>query len=164
MPDSNAPLMKIAEVKVQEQAPTSEGQKVTLRVVVDAEPASRPVGDDLTVLVQFYDRISGGGIKLTTADISYEYPSAPYDWQSGGTEEIVVNYNQPVFSEEQQLELGERSYFGYAIELYYRDQIQDKVVMPEEIARLRLESSPAPVPTGKFLGPENALFPDPVYP
>jgi hypothetical protein len=149
---------------VEEQAPTSEGQKVTLRVVVDADPNARPVGDDLTLLVYFYDRVAGGEVKASTADTSYDYPSSPYDWQSDGTEEIIVNFNQPVFTDEQKLELGERSYYGYAIELYYRDRIQDKVVMPEDIARLRLESPADPAPAGGFLGPENALFPDSVYP
>lgn len=163
-PETNAKVMKIGEVKVEEQARTSEGQKVTLRVVVDADPNARPVGDDLTLLVYFYDRVTGGEVKASTADTSYDYPSAPYDWQSDGTEEIIVNYNQPVFTDEQKLELGERSYYGYAIELYYRDQIQDKVVMPEDIARLRLESPADPAPAGEFLGPENALFPNSVYP
>ena len=75
-----------------------------------------------------------------------------------------MKYNQPVFTDEQKLELGERSFYGYAIELYYRNQIQDKVVMPEDIARLRLESPADTAPAGGFLGPENALFPDPVFP
>lgn len=162
--DSGGKVMKIGEVKVVEEAPTSEGQKVSLRVVVDADPNARPVGDDLTLLVYFYDRVTGGEVKASTADTSYDYPSAPYDWQGDGTEEIVVKYNQPVLTEEQKLELGERSYYGYAIELYYRDQIQDKVVMPEEIARLRLESPAPAAPAGGFLGPENALFPESVYP
>jgi len=163
-PGASAKVMKIGEVMVEEQAPTSEGQKVTLRVVVDADPNVRPIGDDLTLLVYFYDRVMDGEVKASTADTSYDYPSAPYDWQSDGTEEIIVKYNQPVFTDEQKLELGERSYYGYAIELYYRDQIQDKVVMPEDIARLRLESPADPAPAGGFLGPENALFPDSVYP
>jgi len=137
---------------------------VTLRVVVDADPNARPIGDDLTLLVYFYDRITGGEVKASTADTSYDYPSAPYDWQADGTEEIVVKYNQPIFTEEQKRELGERSYHGYAIELYYRDQIQDKVAKPDDIARLRLEAPAEPAAAGGFLGPENALFPNSVYP
>lgn len=157
-------LMKIGEVKVEEQAPTSEGQKVTIRVVVDADAKSRPVGDELTLLVYFYDQVAGGEVKASTADTSYVYPSAPYDWQVDGTEEIIVKYNQPVFTEEQKRELGVRSYYGYAIELYYRDQIQDKLVMPENIANLRLESKDEEIPVRDRIGPENALFPNSVYP
>ncbi|NLT69816.1 MAG: hypothetical protein GXX91_03885 [Verrucomicrobiaceae bacterium] len=161
---AGAPVMKIGEVRVQEQTPTSEGQKVALRVIVDADPNARPLGDDLTLLVYFYDQVAGGEVKTSTADTSYDYPSAPYDWQTDGTEEIIVKYHQPVFTEEQKRELGERSYYGYAIELYYRDRIQDTVVMPEDIARLRAESATEPAPAGGFLGPENALFPESTYP
>ena len=157
-------LMKIGEVKVEEQAPTSEGQKVTIRVVVDADAKSRPVGDELTLLVYFYDQVAGGEVKASTADTSYVYPSAPYDWQVDGTEEIIVKYNQPVFTEEQKRELGVRSYYGYAIELYYKDQIQDKLMKPENIANLRLESKDEEIPVRDRIGPENALFPNSVYP
>ncbi len=159
-PISHSNMMRIGEVKVQEQAATSEGQKVSLRVVVEADPNSRPIGEDLALLVYFYDKVSGGSVQASTADTSYLYPTEPYDWKVDGREEIVVIYHQPVFSEEQRLELGERSYYGYVIELYYRDQIQDKVVMPDDLATRRIEAPTVPQPVEKGLGPENALFPD----
>jgi hypothetical protein len=75
-----------------------------------------------------------------------------------------VNYRQPVFTAEQKRDLGERSFHGYAIELYYRDELQDKIAMPGDVAALRSapaeESGPAPRP----VKPENALFPNPVVP
>jgi hypothetical protein len=157
-------ILKIGEVKVEEQAPTSDGQKVSLRITVDADSASRPVVDDMTLVVNFYDQLSDGTIKPTTADTGYDYPSKPYDWQTDGTEEIVVTYNQPVFTEEQKRELGERRYYGYVIEVYYQDQFQDTVAMPEAMSVLRMvpiedEKSPS-----ETLAPQNALFPPPAFP
>lgn len=154
-------LMSIGEIKVDEAAPGSEGQKVALRIVIDSDPALKPVGDQLSLLVYFYDLVDGERIDASTADTSYLYPTEPYDWQTNGTEEIVVNYDQPVFTEEQRRDLGERRYYGYAIELYYRDQLQDRVVRPPGIAHSRvgesgLNSDAAP----NIFGPENALFPD----
>ncbi|MDA7926788.1 hypothetical protein N9B21_02000 [Verrucomicrobiales bacterium] len=162
---STVQQMKIGEVIVNEAKPDEQGQKVSLRVIVDASASSSPSGADLALAVYFYDIVDGQTIEASTADTSKLYPTEPYDWAVDGTEEIVVNYHQPVFSEEQARELGERRYYGYAIELYYRDQLQDKVTMPEEIAALRIQESPdqeekAPV----FLGPDNALFPDPLTP
>lgn len=162
--------LKIGEIKVEEHAPTSEGQMVGLRVTIDAAPGVKPVGEDLSLLVYFYDRVPGGAVRPSTADTSYLYPTEPYDWQVDGTEVIVVNYLQPVFTEEQKRELGERSFYGYAIELYYRDELQDKVAMPEDIAALRFEGNPGGegsaggAKSPAFLGPENALFPDSVVP
>lgn len=157
--------MKIGEVKVVEQAPTSEGQKVSLSVVIDADPTLLPIADDLSLIVNFYDRLPGGEVKPSTAETSYLYPTEPYDWQIDGTETIVVNYHQPAFTEEERRSLGERTFYGYAIELHYRDELQDKVTMPEDIAELRFEPAPATAaPTAEEAGPENALFPTSVQP
>jgi hypothetical protein len=49
-----------------------------------------------------------------------------------------VNYSQPIFSEEETRELGERKYFGYVIQLYYQDELQDRVVRPPELERYHL--------------------------
>jgi len=163
-PSPGAVILRIGAVKVEEEAPTSEGQKVTLRVVVESNPGERPVGEDLALLVYFYDQVTGGMVQPSTADTSYLYPTEPYDWQIDGREEIIVSYHQPVFTEDQKRDLGERSYYGYAIELYYRDQIQDKVAMPEDIAKLRVEPAAEPDKDEGVIGPENALFPKSVIP
>jgi len=159
-------IMKIGEVKVEEQPPDGGGQKVSLRVVIDSDPALQPKGEDISVLVYFYDRDASGAILHSTADTSYLYPSEPYDWKVNGTEEIVVNYHQPVLSEEQKRDLGDRRYHGYAIELYYRDILQDKVAKPDEVARLRLEAvSPVDSPPATDgIAPQNDLFPNPANP
>ncbi len=165
--DAAPKTMRIGEIKVEEQAPGTEGQKVSLAVTIDADPALRPAGDELSLLVYFFDRLSGGEVRPSTADTSYLYPTEPYDWQVDGTETILVNYHQPAFTEEQKRELGERHYHGYAIELYYRDELQDKVAMPEDVAALRFPVetvAPAPEPARQPAGPENVLFPDPAAP
>lgn len=151
-------LLRIAEVLVEEEAPTDEGQRVVLTITIDAEPASQIVADDIFMAVPFYDRLPGGEVKASTAETAYEHPSAPYLWDQG-SETIVVKYLQPVFSEEQRREVGERSFYGYAIELYYRGELQHKVAMPEDIAALRLDAVPREPLRRPSSGPENALFP-----
>ncbi len=155
-------LMRIGEVKVVDRPPTEEGQKVSLSVVIDADPAMHPVADDLSLIVNFYDRLPGGEVKPSTAETSFLYPTEPYDWRVDGTETIVVNYHQAAYSEEERRESPERIFHGYAIELYYRDELQDKVAMPEDIAQRCFEPvpAPAPAPAPGGISPENALFPD----
>lgn len=163
--DSSGKIMSIERIDVEEKAPGSEGQKVSLSIVVRADPADRPAGEDMTLLVFFYDRVNGDSIDASTADTSYLYPTEDYDWVTNGTETVIVNYHQPVFTEEQQRELGERTYYGYAVELYYRDVLQEKVTVPEDIAALRETldtTTDSAAPGGP--GPENALFPDPLNP
>ena len=75
-----------------------------------------------------------------------------------------MTYNQPVFSEEQKRELGERRYYGYVIEVYYQDQFQDTVAMPEAMSVMRLiPGEEANSPAG-VMAPQNALFPSPAFP
>ena len=153
--------MRIEKIEVKEETPAGEGQKVSLRVVIGADPSQKPVADDLLLNVYFYDRLPNGEIRSSTADTSYLYPTEPYDWQVDGTEVIIVNYSQPPFTESQKRELGERSFYGYAIELLYRNELLEKVAMPEEVGALRFEE--APESTGNAaqpVGPENALFPN----
>ncbi|MDF1657078.1 MAG: hypothetical protein P1U58_05665 [Verrucomicrobiales bacterium] len=149
-------IMKIGEVKVTERPPDDAGQKVSLRIVVDADPANQLIGSDMSLLVYFYDIVDGEIIDPSTADTSYDYPTKEYDWLDGGKEEIVVGYQQPVFSEEESRELGVRRYYGYVIELYYQDRLQDRIEMPEELSRFRMEAPEEPA----LIAPENALFPE----
>ncbi|MEM9017266.1 MAG: hypothetical protein AAGC68_09635, partial [Verrucomicrobiota bacterium] len=151
-------LMKVGEVSVEEQPAGSDGQRVALRITIDADPATNPSGEELSLVVYFYDLVDGSRIEASTADTSEFYPTEPYDWQTDGTEVIVVNYHQPRFSEEQARELGQRNYYGYVIELYYRDQLQDRLIMPEEISALGFDPG---VGNGDQQGqqPENGLFP-----
>jgi len=163
--DSTGKIMSILTVDVVEQPPGNEGQKVSLRVKIKADPAERPTGENSALLVYFFDRVNGDSVDASTADTSYLYPTEPYDWATDGSETIIVDYHQPIFTEEQQRELGERTYYGYAIELYYLDVLQDKVTMPEDITALRETLDPLVAPrTTRGVGPENALFPDPLDP
>mgnify|MGYP000965549603 CR=1 FL=1 len=165
VPAGLPPRMRIGEIKVEEQAPTSEGQKVRLSVVIDADPASMPVGDDLSLFVYFYDRLPSGEIRPSTADTSYLYPTEPYDWQVNGTETILVDYHQPAFTEEQKRELGERVYHGYAAALFYRDELQEKVIRPDDIPEPNF--GPSPPDDGADaapIKPDGSLFPTPAAP
>lgn len=152
-------VMKIGQVEVDELPPDDGGQRVSLRIVVDADPAANLIGSDMSLLVYFYDLVDGETIDPSTADTSYDYPTKEYDWRDGGKEEIIVDYRQPVFSEEELRELGVRRYYGYVIELYYQDKLQDRIAMPEELSRFGGDAPEEPEPPSR-IGPENALFPE----
>jgi len=156
-------ILKIGEVKVNQQSVGPDGQHVALRVIIEAEASSRPVGESTSLIVFFYDEVtadpsSSNRIESSTADTSYLYPTEPYDWQVGGREEIVVNYHQPQFTEEETQDLGNRSYYGYVIELYYQDRLQDRIVVPEDINQVRPGDPTESVPSA-FPGPDSSLFP-----
>lgn len=153
-------LMKIGNVIIEEKSSEKPGEKLAARIVIEADPLLRPDGEQLSVLVFFYDQVDGSQIKRSTALTSYLYPTEPYDWQVDGREEIIVNYDQSSLTEEQKRELGERKYFGYVIQLYYRDELQDRVAMPPELEEHHMEDPVNTPSQPDRLEPENALFPE----
>jgi hypothetical protein len=168
---SARPILKIGEVKVNQQSVGPDGQHVSLRIIIEAEASTRPIGEDLSLIVFFYDEVTAdpsasNRIESSTADTSYLYPTEPYDWQVGGREEIVVNYHQPQFTEEETQDLGNRSYYGYVIELYYQDRLQDRIVVPEAIDQIRPTAPTAPIESAPstFPSPDSSLFPSPPRP
>jgi hypothetical protein len=54
-----------------------------------------------------------------------------------------VEYHLPELSAEQVAQLGRRQYYGYLIELYYNDVLQDLVAAPRKLARFGSASAPA---------------------
>lgn len=168
VPASARTILKIGEVKVNQQSVGPDGQHVSLRIIIEAEASTRPIGEDLSLIVFFYDEVTADPsspkrIESSTADTSYLYPTEPYDWQVGGREEIVVNYHQPQFTEEESQDLGNRSYYGYVIELYYQDRLQDRIVVPEAIDQIRPSAPAEPAPS-TFPSPDSSLFPSPPRP
>lgn len=153
--------MKIGEIEVKQEGDASQGQQVSLKIVIDADPATKPEGSDLQLLVRFFDQTTGDIVEPTTADISYLYPTEPYDWQVNGTETIIVNYKQPAISEQEKRVRGSRNYYGYTIELYYKDKLQEKVAMPEDLSTRQF--SPI-LQNAPIFQPDSALFPTPESP
>lgn len=135
-----------------------QGERVVLSVSVEADSPGRPSASDMSMRVYFYDLVDGERAEASTADTSQKFTTPPYDWAGGGTETIEVIYHQPVFTPEQKRELGERAFYGYIIELYYRDELQDSAAFPPDLKSLHPGSIPSPM-TESPIGPENSLFP-----
>ena len=152
--DSLLSIGDIAEIRDTE---ISAGERITLRVQINAKPGTQPVGAEMALLVYFYDLVDGKQFLPSTADTSESYISAPYDWLGGENEQIEVSYYQPVFTTEEKRDLGERIYYGYIIELYYQDELQDVVAAPRKL--MGLNPSAPPVIRGAAGGPDNSLFP-----
>jgi len=150
-------LLSIGDVAEIRDKKITAGERITLRVTIQAQPGSQPVGADMALLVYFYDLVDGKQFLRSTADTSESYISAPYDWQDGKTEAIEVTYYQPVFTPGERRELGERVYYGYIVKLYYRDELQDVVAAPRKL--MGLDPSAPPTSEGVIGGPDSSLFP-----
>lgn len=150
-------LLSIADVAEVRDPQVTVGERITLRVKIRAKAGTRPRGENMALLVYFYDLVDGKRFLPSTADTSESYISLPYDWLNGESEEIEVTYYQPVFTAEQKRDLGERVYYGYIVELYYQDELQDVVAAPRKL--MGLNPSVPPAVNGSSVGPDSSLFP-----
>jgi hypothetical protein len=117
-------------------------QRMILRIQIEAVGKEAVDYRKMYLQVYFYDMVNGSRFEQTIADTRPQYVSAPYDWKNGEEEIIEVEYHLPELSPEQVAQLGTRSFFGYLIELYYNDVLQDLVAAPRKLARFGSASAP----------------------
>jgi len=117
-------------------------QRIVLRIQVEAVSKEPIDYRRMYLQVFFYDIVNESRFEQTIADTLPSYISAPYDWKDGEEEIIEVEYHLPELSAEQTAQLGRRQYFGYLIELYYHDVLQDLVAAPRKLARFGSASAP----------------------
>ena len=120
-----------------------KAQEMVLRIQVEAVTKEPVDYRRMYLQVYFYDMVNEARFEQTIADTRPNYISAPYDWRNGEEEIIEVEYHLPELSPEQVAQLGRRQYYGYLIELYYNDVLQDLVAAPRKLARFGSANSPA---------------------
>ena len=153
--------LKLGDIQTRREPTGPEsGEKVTLLVSIFGNPEFTLTPGDLNLQVYFFDLIDGRTPGPSTAEVSYRFPSRPYDWREQSVEQIDVAYNQPAFGVEERRIRGERVYFGYVIELYYQNQQQDSVVSPEQLREFQFPAeAPVEESTPPPQGPDPSLFP-----
>ncbi len=150
----------ITEATVTE-APDPEAEtNLTLRVGIKKE--LKTVIDHTKVKIQvfFYDTVDDKDIKLTDADVTYEWLTPNHDWADTNPEVLAVTYlraKNKVLSSEAALsaaaasvnpgkkgrtnkppsaESGQRKYLGYIVRVYYHDQLQAVRAEPSRLLKL----------------------------
>lgn len=135
--------------------PSNEGtQHVVLRIHIDSAQKKPLSGDDMYLNVLFYDAVNDTTFEPTVADTKPVYVTQPYDWRDGSEEIIEVDYFLPKLTQEQLATLGQRRFFGYVVELYYKDLLQDIIASPRKLARLGSSASRAARPIRQALPPK----------
>jgi len=111
------------------------------------------------ILVEFYDMVGDKDIKLTNADVNYEWLTSKHDWTQTNPEVLSVRYLRPktagASSDSSLSEAaaavrpgqkgrgkgsapnsGQRKYLGYIIRVYYDDDLQAVQAEPSRLLQL----------------------------
>src|SRR4029077_5044770 len=153
--DANGTLegsnLGIAEVTATETPDPDAETNLTLRIGVKKRLNAAIDHTKVKIQVYFYDTVDDKDIKLTDAEVTYEWLTPNHDWAGSDPEMLAVTYTRPksnALSPEAALsaaaaagnpgsksrgskpvpakggESGRRKYLGYIVRVYYHDQLQ----------------------------------------
>jgi len=166
IPDGSS--LGITEATATETPDPDAETNLTLRIGVKKRPNTQIDNTKVKIQVYFYDTVGDKDVKLTDAEVTYDWLTPQHDWATSDPEILAVNYVRPknsVISSEAALsaaaaavkpgqknqpskpgapvESGRRKYLGYIVRVYYHDQLQAVRAEPNRLLKLYPPSSTA---------------------
>src|SRR5438477_8590588 len=151
----------ITEVKTTETPDPDTDTNLMLRIGIKKQPQATIDHTKVKIQVFFYDTVDDKDIKLTDADVNYEWLTTKHDWTDTNPEILSVSYLRPkdkATSSDAALSAaaaavkvgqkgrtvkagssgggGERRYLGYRVLVYYNDKLQAVQTDPARLLQL----------------------------
>jgi len=146
----------ITEATVTETPDPDAEKNMTLEVGIKKQPGATVDHTKVKILVEFYDTVGDKDIKLTNADVNYEWLTPKHDWTETNPEVLSVRYvraktagispesslseaaasvrpGQKSRGKSSALDSGKRKYLGYIIRIYYNDDLQAVQAEPSRL-------------------------------
>ncbi|MDQ2825010.1 MAG: tetratricopeptide repeat protein [Verrucomicrobiota bacterium] len=162
----------IAEVTTTENPDSDAETNLMIRIGVKKKPNAVVDHTKVKIQVFFYDTVDDKDIKLTDADVNYEWLTPNHDWAQANPEVLAVTYiraknkalsqeaalsaaaaaiipgkkNRPAKPATPESEVGRRKYLGYIVRVYYNDKLQAQRAEPTKLLSLFPSPSTAPSP------------------
>jgi len=154
------PIMGITQVKTTDTSDPDTEKNMALQIGIKKQPGTTIDHDKVRIFVKFYDTVGDKDIKLTDADVNYEWLTPKHDWTDTDPEVLSVKYVRPktsgASSESSLSEVaatvrpgqkgrgakgstadsGRRKYLGYIIQVYYDDELQAVQAEPSRLLQL----------------------------
>ena len=164
--NAEGPIMAISEVKTVETPDAEAEINLTLRIGIKKQPNATIDHTKVRVRVYPYDIVDDKDIKLTDADVNFEWLTSKHDWSDTNPEVLLVRYvrtktggalsesslseaaakvrpGQKVRGSKRSADIGQRKYLGYIVCVYYGDDLQ---AVQAEPARLLQQFPPSKSP------------------
>ncbi|MES2706490.1 MAG: hypothetical protein V4726_07800 [Verrucomicrobiota bacterium] len=166
----------LGEVTAERLADTVNGEILRFHTSVKRLQTEPVEVGKIWIKLHLFDMVNGRHIARTTAVVKAEalWLDQPVDW-ADGVEKFDFEYRQPPLSADEIMKLGQRKYYGYAVELRYGDEGQEKfedmVAEPRELGNFARElpeetggpaageSMDVPAPAAIHGQPGGTLFP-----
>jgi tetratricopeptide (TPR) repeat protein len=154
------PAMGITQVKTTDTSDPDTEKNMALQISIKKQPGTTIDHEKVRIFVKFYDTVGDKDIKLTDADVNYEWLTPKHDWTDTDPEVLSVKYIRPkttgASSETSLSEVAatvrpgqkmrgakgstadsrRRKYLGYIIQVYYDDELQAVQAEPSRLLQL----------------------------
>jgi tetratricopeptide (TPR) repeat protein len=160
---SDGPNLGITEATVSETPDPEADTNLQLRLGIKKRTSAVVDHTRVKIQVFFYDTVDDKDIKLTDADVTYEWLTPDHDWAKTEPEVLQVNYlrqKSKLLSSEAALSAaaasvnpgkksrankpageGQRKYLGYIVRVYYQDKLEAVKAEPARLLKLYPPSS-----------------------
>lgn len=102
----------------------------TLRIAIKNRPEAKITSADVKVIVRFFEVTPDGDITLTESSVNSQWISPPIDWSDNEPEILDVVY--PLADPKK----NKKTYYGYTVAIYFREDLQDMRAVPLELDRM----------------------------
>jgi len=150
----------ISEINATETPDPDAETNLTLRIGIKRQATAQIDHTKVKIQVFFYDTVNDRDVKLTDADVNYEWLTPKHDWSDTNPEILSVTYLRPktkgTSSEATLSEAaaavkpsqksratkggssgeGTRKYLGYRVLVYYNDRLQAAQAEPVRLLQL----------------------------
>jgi hypothetical protein len=126
-------IMGITEVKTTETPDPETTTNLALRFGIKKQPGTTIDHTKVTILAEFYDAVGDKDVKLTDADVNYEWLTPMHNWMNTNLEELSVSYLRP---KTEIAGTGQRRYLGYRIRVYYDGKLEAVQAEPARLLQL----------------------------
>jgi hypothetical protein len=149
-------VMGLAEVKTTETPDPDAEKNLALQIGIKKQPGASIDHNKVKIFVKFYDTVGDKDIKLTDADVNYEWLTPKHDWTETNQEVLSVRYvraktagasseaslaeqaatvrpGQKSRGKGPTADGGKRKYLGYIVQVYYDDDLQAVQAEPSRL-------------------------------
>src|SRR6267378_219671 len=149
-------VMGISDVKTTETPDPDAEKNLALQIGIKKQPGATIDHNKVKIFVKFYDTVGDKDIKLTDADVNYEWLTPKHDWTDTNPEVLSVKYlraktagassesslseaaatvrpGQKGRAKGSAADSGKRKYLGYIIRVYYDDELQAVQAEPSRL-------------------------------
>jgi hypothetical protein len=153
--NAEGPIMGISEVKTTQTPDPESETNLILQIGIKKQPNATIDHTKVRVLVYPYDIVDDKDIKLTDADVNFEWLTPKHDWSEANPELLQVHYVRAKISGLSDSSLseaaakvrpgqkgrgakgsaltGQRKYLGYIVRVYYDDKLQAEQAEPSRL-------------------------------